>query len=121
MDPTSKPICEHACQSGRPVTISVVTPAFNEAGNLPLFYQRLCRALNGPGIDWEWIVVDDHSTDDTFSVLQQLADRDGRVRGLRFSRNFGSHPAMICGLRQARGGAPPDRPTPERRICLPDQ
>lgn len=103
MDPTSKRLSDRACEPGRPVMVSVVTPALNEGRNLPLFYERLRRTLDKPGIDWEWIVVDDHSTDDTCSVLGQLAARDVRVRGLRLSRNFGSHTAMTCGLRQARG------------------
>ena len=56
-------------------------------------------------IDWEWIVVDDHSSDGTLDVLQALALRDPRVRGVRFARNHGSHVAITCGLHHARGDA----------------
>jgi len=59
--------------------------------------------LDGSVPDWEWIVVDDHSSDRTFGVLTELTNHDPRVRGLRFSRNFGSHTALSCGLHQARG------------------
>lgn len=85
--------------------LSVVTPAFNEAASLPLLYDRLQASLATLGADWEWewVVVDDHSRDDTFSVLSQLAARDPRVRGVRFARNFGSHTALLAGLHQARG------------------
>jgi glycosyltransferase involved in cell wall biosynthesis len=83
--------------------ISIVTPAFNESRNLPLLYERICATMESLGLDWEWIVVDDHSADDTFSVITRLAERDRRVRGIRFTRNFGAHTAVTCGLHQARG------------------
>jgi glycosyltransferase involved in cell wall biosynthesis len=83
--------------------LSVITPAFNESDNLPVLYLRLARVLDGAGICWEWIVVDDHSRDNTFEVISRLARSDSRVRGLRFARNFGSHTALACGLHHARG------------------
>jgi polyisoprenyl-phosphate glycosyltransferase len=83
--------------------LSIVTPAFNEAGCLTEFHRRLSAAL--ADVEWEWIVVDDHSTDDTFAVLAQLSKADARVRGVRLARNFGSHAAIACGLAQARGDA----------------
>lgn len=83
--------------------LSIVVPAYNESSNLPLLYERLCEVLAAEGIDWEWIVVDDHSADETFTVVEALARRDPRVRGLRLARNHGSHLAIACGLRQARG------------------
>jgi polyisoprenyl-phosphate glycosyltransferase len=83
--------------------ISIVTPAFNESRNLPLLYERICATMESLGLDWEWIVVDDHSSDDTFAVINRLAERDRRVRGVRFARNFGAHTAVTCGLHQARG------------------
>jgi len=79
--------------------ISIVTPAFNEAANLPVLYERLVAAMRDVGGDWEWIVVDDHSRDETFAVIEALALRDARVRGFRLSRNSGSHVAITCGLR----------------------
>lgn len=88
--------------SGR-FLISVVTPAYNEARNLPIFYERLCSVMAGVDADWEWFVVDDHSMDSTFEVISSIASRDDRVRGLRFSRNFGAHTALTCGLDMARG------------------
>jgi len=83
--------------------ISIVTPAFCESANLPLLYARLSQALAGE--EWEWIVVDDHSTDDTFAVVAALARADRRVRCFRLARNFGSHPAIFCGLEKAKGRA----------------
>lgn len=83
--------------------LSIVTPAFNESENLPVLYLRLVRVLDELGIPWEWVIVDDHSRDDTFAVISRLARSDPRVRGLRFARNFGSHTALACGLHHARG------------------
>jgi glycosyltransferase involved in cell wall biosynthesis len=83
--------------------ISVVTPAYNEAENLAVLYQRLCATMDGLGVEWEWVVVDDHSQDATFAVIGRLAEHDARVRGVRFARNFGAHTALTCGLHLARG------------------
>jgi len=82
---------------------SVVTPAHNEAENLPTLYERLRQVLDSIGLEWEWMIVDDHSSDETFSVAADLARRDPRVRCLRFSRNFGSHVAITCGLEHTNG------------------
>jgi dolichol-phosphate mannosyltransferase len=85
--------------------ISIVTPAFNEAANLPALYGRLVETMREVGGDWEWIIVDDHSRDDTFGVIEALALHDARVRGFRLSRNSGSHVAITCGLHQVDSAA----------------
>ena len=51
------------------------------------------------------MIVDDHSRDDTIGVVEQLTRADPRVRGVRLSRNSGSHLAIACGLHHARGEA----------------
>ena len=48
-------------------------------------------------------MVDDHSSDETFAVIQDLSEKDSRVKGYRLARNFGSHMAIACGLQQASG------------------
>jgi dolichol-phosphate mannosyltransferase len=85
--------------------LSIVTPAFNEASNLEALYSRLVRFFDRIGHDWEWVIVDDHSRDTTFSVVERLSLVDGRVRGLRLARNSGSHVAITCGLHHAQGDA----------------
>jgi polyisoprenyl-phosphate glycosyltransferase len=87
------------------VKLSILTPAFNEAANLPVLYDRLVETMRGIDGDWEWVVVDDHSRDETFAVIEALALRDARVRGFRLSRNSGSHVAITCGLHQVDGDA----------------
>lgn len=85
--------------------ISVLTPAFNEARNLPALYDRVSHAMTATGQEWEWLIVDDHSGDDTFAVVEGLAARDPRVRGIRLARHSGSHTAITCGLHHATGDA----------------
>ncbi len=83
--------------------ISVVSPAFNESANVAKLYQSLVDTFHNLRAEWEWVVVDDHSTDNTFQVLMELAGRDSRVRGFRLARNSGSHLALLCGLHHAQG------------------
>jgi dolichol-phosphate mannosyltransferase len=85
--------------------LSILTPAFNEATNLEALYARVATTTAQLGVEWEWLVVDDHSRDDTFAVIQRLAARDPRVRGVRLARNSGSHVAITCGLHLVRGDA----------------
>jgi polyisoprenyl-phosphate glycosyltransferase len=85
--------------------ISILTPAFNESTNLHALYRRLAAAMSAHALEWEWLIVDDHSGDDTFSVIQQLAAADPRVRGLRLARNCGSHIAIMCALHHVTGDA----------------
>lgn len=80
---------------------SIVTPAYNESKNLPLLYERIRHALGQH--KWEWIIVDDHSSDSTFEKIRELNANDPKVRGIRLSRNFGSHAAIRCGIENATG------------------
>ncbi len=86
--------------------LSIVVAAFNEEGNLPLLYQRVC-ALDWAalGLEPEFVFVDDHSRDATPRLLRDLAARDPRVKVLRFAKNFGSHKAFTAGLEHATGDA----------------
>jgi dolichol-phosphate mannosyltransferase len=83
--------------------ISVVTPAYNEAEGLPEMHRRLSAVLCATDLPWEWVVVDDHSSDGTLGVLEALIQGDPRVRAVRLSRNFGSHAAILAGARHCRG------------------
>jgi dolichol-phosphate mannosyltransferase len=86
-------------------TLSIVVPAYNEAGNLERFYEELSLVLGEVGLPWELVVVDDGSKDTTWEVVRGLNSRDPRVRGIRFSRNFGHQYALLAGLSRARGDA----------------
>ena len=83
--------------------LSIVVPAYNEAANLPALYESLRKTLSALSMEWECIIVDDHSGDATFSVVSALAIQDPRIRGIRLARNHGSHLAITCGLHHAEG------------------
>lgn len=85
--------------------ISIVTPAFNEAQNLKDLHVRIVDTMTKLAVKWEWILVDDHSRDETFAVIQRLSASDPRVRGVRLARNSGSHVAIACGMNLAAGDA----------------
>jgi len=89
--------------SHMPTLVSLVVPAFNEADNLVPLYEAVTEAFARQDFDWEMIVVDDHSRDRTPHVIGGIAKNDHRVRGVRLSRNMGSHVAMRCGTTLARG------------------
>jgi undecaprenyl-phosphate 4-deoxy-4-formamido-L-arabinose transferase len=83
--------------------LSIVVPVFNEAQTIDELYRRTVAVLEPEGRSFELVFVDDGSTDGTFERIQRLRDRDHRVHGVRFKRNFGQHPAMHAGLVRARG------------------
>jgi dolichol-phosphate mannosyltransferase len=86
--------------------VSVVVPVYHSAKSLPELMERLA-ALAGRNAEYqfEFVFVDDGSTDDSFQVLKELLSKDERVRIVKLSRNFGSNPAIIAGLAAASGDA----------------
>ncbi len=85
---------------GKP-DLSIVVTVLNEEGTVDELYERTIASVNGR--PFELLFVDDGSTDGTYAALQRLHERDPRVRAVRFSRNFGQHPAMHAGFTRARG------------------
>ncbi len=85
--------------------LSVVVPLCNERDNLPALLERLRAALEPLSLEWELLFVDDGSTDGTAELLTQAAERDGHIRVLTLSRNFGHQAALLAGLEHARGQA----------------
>ncbi len=82
---------------------SVVIPVFNEENNLRVLTDRLNGVMQGLGKTYEIIYVDDGSTDGSFQVLSDLHKQDNRLKVIRFTRNFGQHPAVMAGFNTARG------------------
>lgn len=84
--------------------ISIIVPCFNEEEALPLFYKEfLLLAIEIKEHNFELILVDDGSCDNTFKVMKQLAEADNRVKYLSFSRNFGKEAAIYAGLEYSCG------------------
>lgn len=83
--------------------LSVTVPICNEAGNIGPLYERVRTAMEKIGKPWEMILVDDGSTDGSDELLDEIADKDTRVKVIHFRRNFGQTAAMMAGFDFARG------------------
>lgn len=85
------------------VFLSVVIPIFDEAANLPDLYQEIIAFIGVQGIDFELILVDDGSRDDSFAIMSELAENDQRCKVIRLRRNFGQTAALAAGFDAASG------------------
>jgi len=87
--------------------ISIVSPAYNEAENIPLIVEEVKRVMVGlkEKYDFEYILVNDGSTDDTWEAILKEVKKDPRIKGICFSRNFGHQMALTAGLDHAKGDA----------------
>ena len=82
--------------------ISVVIPVFNSENTLEELYNRLTKSLIVHSSDYEIILVDDGSPDSSWKKIKENCNSDDRVNGVRLSRNYGQHNALLCGIRQAK-------------------
>ncbi len=85
--------------------LSVVVPVFNEAGNIEQLCSELIPVLERLDVEWEIIFCDDGSDDATWQTIDGLHKNDERIKGIRFSRNFGHQYALFAGLESATGDA----------------
>lgn len=91
-------------QSAKRVLISIVVPSHNERENIRELRDAIESALVNEPLSFELLIVDD-STDDTWTMIEQLSKTDARVRGVRLARRFGQQAALVAGFRFARGAA----------------
>ncbi len=87
----------------KPPHLSVVSPVFNEAACLPELLRQLGEVLTSIDPNHEILLVDDGSSDSSWALIQEAHVKDTRVKGLRFSRNFGHHVAIMAGMDYADG------------------
>ncbi len=83
--------------------LSVVIPTYNESLSLEPLHKELAEIAAANDYDMEIIFVDDGSIDDSWQVIERLAAKDSRVRGVRFRRNFGKSAALSAGVSHASG------------------
>ena len=85
------------------MTISVIVPCFNEEESIPLFHEAMEAVKYQIRDQFEYIFVNDGSTDRTLAVLRELSSRCSNVQYLSFSRNVGKEAALYAGLQEASG------------------
>lgn len=84
--------------------ISIVIPCFNEQESIPYFYNEVDKISKKMSeVNFEFLFVDDGSTDNTIKIVKELSLKDKRVKYISFSRNFGKEAAMRAGLKEALG------------------
>lgn len=83
--------------------LSVIAPLYNEEESVHLLYEAIVRVVEPLQLDHEILFVDDGSKDNTFRVARELAEKDDRLRVIRFRKNYGQTPAMAAGIDHARG------------------
>lgn len=84
--------------------ISVAVPCYNEEEVIPAFYGEICRVADSLAVyDFEFIFIDDGSSDTTLEILNRLRENDNRVNTLSLSRNYGKETAMLAAMDFAKG------------------
>ena len=83
--------------------ISVVVPVYGCCDSLKKLYDRLQKSLSTISEDFEIILVNDASPDNSWDTIKELVSKDDRVKGINFARNFGQHKAIAAGLNFSKG------------------
>lgn len=83
--------------------ISIIVPCFNEQEVIPIFFDELEKTRKKINTDFEYIFIDDGSTDGTLDVIRSLSKEKNYVRFISFSRNFGKESALYAGLKASNG------------------
>lgn len=84
-------------------SLTVLVPVYNSEGSLRALVERLEPVLTRIADDFELLLVDDASRDESWRVVEELARAKPWIRGLSLMRNYGQHNALLCGIRRARG------------------
>lgn len=85
------------------IELSIVSPVYRAEAILPQLIDRLVKAVSDRVTDYEIILVEDSSPDASWSVILSEARKNPKIKGIRLSRNFGQHPAIMAGLQAAKG------------------
>ena len=85
------------------MNISVVIPLYNEEESLPELYEWIERVMNNNNFSFEVIFINDGSKDNSWKVIEKLAQKSPHVKGIKFRRNYGKSPALYCGFKEAQG------------------
>ena len=83
--------------------LSVVIPLLNEQDSLEELFQRIKTVCHQNGFDFEVIFIDDGSTDDSWKIIEFLAEANREIKAIRFRKNYGKSPALMAAFKQAEG------------------
>lgn len=83
--------------------VSIVIPLLNEEESLRELYDWIVKVMDAQGLSFEVLFVDDGSTDESWSIIGQLNEKDQRVRAFRFARNYGKSAALNTAFAQTKG------------------
>jgi glycosyltransferase involved in cell wall biosynthesis len=83
--------------------LTVCVPIYNEVENLGLLYEKVNAVLTKLNREWEIILINDGSTDGSAEILNQLAEKEARIKVIHFRRNYGQTAAMMAGIDYANG------------------
>jgi len=82
--------------------ISVVIPVYNSESILPKLVKRLTKSLQSICSNYEILLINDGSQDESWDSIQKIIDENKQVRGVNLRRNYGQHNALLCGIRLAK-------------------
>ena len=86
--------------------ISIINPVYNEGSNVLLAYEALKEVFSSlKEYDYEFVFIDDGSRDNSFEYMDELAQKDSKVKAIQFSRNFGKEIAVTAGINKCTGDA----------------
>lgn len=85
------------------MNISIVIPLLNEAESIPELYSWITKVMLDHNYTYEVLFIDDGSTDDSWSIISALSQKDNAIKGIRFQRNFGKSQALHAGFAQVKG------------------
>jgi glycosyltransferase involved in cell wall biosynthesis len=83
--------------------ISIVSPVYKAKNIIPLLVNRIENSVCKITPDYEIILVEDGSPDNSWQAIENVARNNSKIKGIKLSRNFGQHPAIIAGLSEAKG------------------
>jgi dolichol-phosphate mannosyltransferase len=83
--------------------LSIVSPIYKAENFIDKLVFEIQKAMNILDVDYEIILVDDRSKDNSWQKMKELSVKNANVKSVRLSRNFGQHPAIMAGLSQAKG------------------
>lgn len=86
-------------------TYTIIAPIYNEVENIPLLYSRVSEVMEKTGEPWEFVMVDDGSSDGSTEKILKFQSKDEKVRAVIFARNFGHQIAVTAGLDTSKGEA----------------